>query len=101
MHIYSVHSHGIAFRGRLTPVLQLDIHESKYQVHHASDQLHQARGHLFRSMPRCLATEVRVELHVVGECGLRVGQVEECVDEGFFGEDLVDDLRQSGLVELQ
>lgn len=38
---------------------------------------------------------------MVGECGFRVGEVEECVDKGFFGEDLVDDLRQGGLVELQ
>ena len=43
-------------------------------------------------MSRRLTTEIRIELHVVGEGGLGVSEMEEGADEVFFAEDLINDL---------
>ena len=95
-----LYSHWIPLASRFCPILQLLVDEAEHQIHHAPDELHQARGHLSRSMPSGHTTEVRVELHMVGERRLGISEVKECVDKALLCQDLVDDLRQGSLVHL-
>jgi len=95
-----LYSHWIPLAGRFRPIFQLLVDEAEHQIHHAPDELHQARGHLSRGMPGSHATEVRVELHMIGERRLGISEMEECVDKALLRQDLVDDLRQSSLVHL-
>jgi hypothetical protein len=45
-----------------------------------------------------LTTEVRVELHVVRKGGFGIAHMQESVDVVLFGDVLVDDFGQGGLV---
>jgi hypothetical protein len=95
---HAFHSHRVPLAGRLDPVLQLLLDESKDQVHHAPNKLHESRRHLPRGMSGRHSPEVGVQLHVVRKGRLGIGKMQERIDESFFSENLVDDLRDGRLV---